>query len=62
MPVPSHRSNKDHFADLCLMHGVPVPIENDPTGNNSFCFQKRVAKDVELFDLDDAGEALPAGK
>jgi type II restriction/modification system DNA methylase subunit YeeA len=53
---------QDHFADLCRMLGVPTPIEADPTGNDSFCFQKRVAKDAELFDFDATGEALPASK
>ena len=53
---------QDHFSDLCRMLGVPTPIEADPTGNDSFCFQKRVAKDAELFDFDATGEALPASK
>ena len=53
---------QDHFSDLCRMLGVPTPIEADPTGNDSFCFQKRVAKDAELFDFDATGEALPATK
>ncbi len=53
---------QDHFSDLCRMLGVPTPIESDPTGNDSFCFQKRVAKDAELFDFDADGEALPASK
>jgi hypothetical protein len=53
---------QDHFADLCRMLGVPTPIESDPTGNDSFCFQKRVVKDAELFDFDATGEALPASK
>ena len=55
-------SYQDHFSDLCRMLGVPTPIQADPTGNDSFCFQKRVAKDAELFDFDAMGEALPATK
>jgi len=37
------------------MLGHPTPIEADPTGRDSFCFQRRVVKDVELFTFDDAG-------
>lgn len=44
------------------MLGVPTPVEADPTGNDTFCFQKRVAKDAELFDFDAAGNAQPASK
>jgi len=51
---------QEHFNDLCRMLGVPTPIESDPTGNDSFCFQKRVAKDAELFDFDATGGAQPA--
>jgi hypothetical protein len=50
----------EHFNDLCRMLGVPMPIEADSTGNDSFCFQKRVAKDAELFDFDADGTAEPA--
>ncbi len=49
----------EHFNDLCRMLGVPTPIEADPTGNDTFCFQKRVAKDAELFDFDTDGFAEP---
>ncbi len=42
------------------MLGVPTPVEADPTGNDSFCFQKHVANDGELFDFDTAGLAEPA--
>ena len=44
-----------HFDDLCRMLRVQAPLEADPAGE-SFCFQKRVMKDVELFMLNDAGE------
>ena len=49
----------EHFNDLCRMLGLPTPIEADPTGNDDFCFQKRVAKDAELFDFDTSGSAEP---
>jgi ferredoxin-NADP reductase len=35
--------------------GQPSPAAADPTGSQSFCFQKRVVKDAELFALDDSG-------
>lgn len=50
----------EHFNDLCRMLGVPTPIEADPTGNDTFCFQKHVAKDAELFDFDTSGSIEPA--
>ena len=40
---------QEHFNDLCAMLGQPTPVEADPTANDSFCFQKRVLKDAELF-------------
>ena len=46
---------QDHFSDLCRMLRLPTPIEVDPSGSESFCFQKRVVKDAELFTFDDAG-------
>ena len=39
----------EHFNDLCRMLGLPTPIEADPSGEDFFCFQKRVVKDQELF-------------
>jgi type II restriction/modification system DNA methylase subunit YeeA len=53
---------QEHFNDLCRMLGLPTPIEADPTANDRFCFQKRVAKDAELFDFDAEGKAEPADK
>ncbi len=38
------------------MLNLPPPLEADPTGE-FFCFQKRVVKDAELFDLDEAPDA-----
>ena len=52
---------QSHFDDLCRMLNIPPPLEADPTGE-SFCFQKRVVKDVELFVLHDSGEAEEPGE
>jgi type II restriction/modification system DNA methylase subunit YeeA len=46
-----------HFDDLCRLLGQPTPAEADPSGSDSFCYQKRVVKDAELFDLSDTPEA-----
>ena len=46
---------QDHFSDLCRVLGVATPIQADPTGNDTFCFQKRVVKDAEFFTFDDSG-------
>ena len=43
---------QEHFNDLCALLGQPTPAAADPTGNESFCFQKRVVKDAELFALE----------
>jgi len=40
---------QEHFSDLCRLLGLPAPAEADPTGSESFCFQKRVVKDAELL-------------
>src|SRR5580704_7538131 len=40
-----------HFDDLCRLLGQPTPAEADPSGGDFFCYQKRVVKDAELFDL-----------
>ena len=45
---------QSHFDDLCRMLGHPTPLEADPTGDEWFCFQKGVIKN--LGDLDLAGE------
>src|SRR5665213_1619146 len=53
-----------HFDDLCRLLGQPTPAETDPSGSDSFCYQKRVIKDAELFELDktsDPGEATERG-
>src|SRR5207244_13088034 len=50
---------QEHFSDPCRLLGQPTPAEADPTGSESFCFQKRVVKDAELlFELRE--EAEPA--
>jgi type II restriction/modification system DNA methylase subunit YeeA len=46
---------QEHFNDLCALLGQPSPAAADPTGSESFCFQKRVVKDAELFALEDSG-------
>ena len=43
---------QEHFNDLCRLLGQPTPAEADPSGSDFFCFQKRVVKDAELFDLE----------
>jgi hypothetical protein len=35
---------QEHFNDLCALLGQPSPAAADPTGSESFCFQKRVVK------------------
>src|SRR5437868_11780507 len=46
---------QEHFNDLCSLLGQPSPVTADPTGNESFCFQKRVIKDAELFAFEQTG-------
>jgi type II restriction/modification system DNA methylase subunit YeeA len=46
---------QEHFNDICALLGQPSPAAADPTGSESFCFQKRVVKDAELFALEDSG-------
>ena len=46
---------QEHFNDLCALLGQPTPAAADPTGSESFCFQKRVVKDEELFALAESG-------
>lgn len=49
----------EHFNDLCRMLGHPTPVEADPSGNDFFCFQKRVVKDAELFALETSDASEP---
>src|SRR5258708_31186027 len=51
---------QEHFIDLCRLLGQPTPTEADPTGAESFCFQKRVVKDAELLALEDQGAETDA--
>src|SRR5258708_14081055 len=44
-------ASQELFGDLCRVLGKPPRAEADPTGTESFCFQKRVIKDAELFEL-----------
>jgi hypothetical protein len=46
---------QEHFNDLCALLDQPSPATADPTGSESFCFQKRVVKDAEFFALEDSG-------
>src|SRR6202171_1119581 len=46
---------QEHFNDLCALLGQPSPVSADPTGSQSFCFQKRVLKDAELFAFPEGG-------
>ena len=52
---------QDHFSDLCRMLRLPTPVAADPTGSETFCFQKRVVKDVELIRFDDPGSVVAPG-
>lgn len=52
---------QSHFDDLCRMLGHSPPLEADPSGD-FFCFQKRVVKDAELFELRDSGEEAEASE
>ena len=40
---------QEHFIDLCRLLGQPTPVEADPSGNDFFCFQKRVVKGAEFL-------------
>jgi hypothetical protein len=51
-------SYQEHFTDLCRLLGQPTPIEADPTGTELFCYQKRVVKDAELFELHEPGKEV----
>jgi len=53
----------EHFNDLCRLLGQQTPAEADPSGADFFCFQKRVVKDAELFEMDapDASEPSERG-
>lgn len=46
---------QSHFDDLCRLLNQPTPNEADPSGADFFCYQKRVVKDAELFELQDSG-------
>ena len=45
---------QSHFDDLCRMLDHATPLEADPTGDEWFCFQKGVIKNLGKLDL--AGE------
>jgi hypothetical protein len=48
---------QEHFSDLCRLLGQATPAQADPSGADLFCFQKRVVKDAELFDLHETPDA-----
>jgi hypothetical protein len=50
---------QEHFNDLCRILGQPTPVQADPSGNDFFCFQKRVVKDAELFDVETPASGDP---
>jgi len=54
---------QSHFDDLCRMLGQATPAEADPTGNDFFCYQKRVVKDAHLFNVEhpDCGDPAEHG-
>ncbi len=52
---------QSHFDDLCRVLNVLPPAEADPTGE-FFCYQKRVVKDAELFDMTESGEVAEPGE
>ena len=54
---------QEHFSDLCRLLDEQTPNEADPSGTDFFCYQKRVVKDAELFDMDapDASEPTERG-
>src|ERR1017187_612456 len=48
---------QSHFDDLCRLLGEQTPNEADPSGSDFFCFQKRVVKDAELFEMHETPDA-----
>ena len=54
---------QEHFIDLCRLLGQPTPVEADPSGNDCFCFQKRVVKGAEFLNLEhpDRGDPTEHG-
>ncbi|MEI7940316.1 MAG: DNA methyltransferase [Verrucomicrobiota bacterium] len=54
---------QEHFIDLCRLLGQPTPVEADPSGNDFFCFQKRVVKGAEFLNLEhpDRGDPTEHG-
>ena len=50
---------QEHFNDLCRLLEQKTPAEADPSGTEFFCFQKRVVKDAELFDIETPSNSEP---
>src|SRR6476659_6876912 len=53
---------QEHFTDLSQLLGQPTPAQADPTGDEFFCFQKRVVKDLELIPVDAPVDAEPGAR
>jgi len=49
---------QSHFDDLCRLLKVQPPLLADPSGE-TFCFQKKVVKDAELFDTRKTASSAP---
>jgi type II restriction/modification system DNA methylase subunit YeeA len=48
---------QSHFDDLCRLLEQATPNEADPSGMDFFCYQKRVVKDAELFEMHETPDA-----
>ena len=53
---------QEHFNDLCGLLHERTPAESDPSGADFYCFQKRVVKDLELFELHEDGAEVTPGE
>ncbi len=51
---------QEHFTDLCRLLDHPTPAAADSSGTESFCFQKYVVKDADLF-LEERGKRPKKG-
>src|SRR5437773_10089913 len=51
-----------HFDDRGRLLEQPTPAEAEPSGSDFFCFQKRVVKDAELFELHETGSEAEPGE
>ena len=51
-----------HFDDVCRLIGHPTPTQADPSGSDSFCYQKRVVKNLELFERHEVPDEAGPGE